>query len=264
MNGLIYVAILPVIILLNYINKKDSHQEPKKLLRKVFIFGILSVIPILIVEMVLKDYFPTDKFPDLITLFISVFVGIALVEEFFKWLVVKIFVYNKDEFDESYDGIVYAVYSSLGFACLENILYVLGNGIKTGLIRAVTAVPGHAYDGIIMGYFLGKAGLYRKKGDKSKEKLNIFFSLLFPTITHTIYDFLLFARDDTLIIVWIFYVIFTTIICMSLANKSSKSNKLFLETQAIEQSSNIDYCPNCGTKYLENANFCTKCGMQKK
>ena len=169
MNYLVYIAVLPVIILLNYINKRDSHQEPKGLLRKVFFFGILSAIPIVIVELILKDVFPNDNVFGLVALFISVFIGIALVEEFFKWLVVKIFVYNKDEFDESYDGIVYAVYSSLGFACIENILYVLSSGIKTGILRALTAVPGHAYDAIIMGYFLGKAGMYKKQNDKSKE-----------------------------------------------------------------------------------------------
>ena len=173
MSHLIYIAILPVIFLLSYINKKDLEKEPRGLLFRVFVFGAISTLPICLVELVLGKFFPVDNLPTFGGTFVTVFITISLIEEFGKWIVSYLNVYRRKEFNHSYDGIVYCVFASLGFAAVENILYVLGSGFSTGIMRALLAVPGHACDGVLMGYYLSMAKLCEVRDDKeSKSNIN--------------------------------------------------------------------------------------------
>ena len=112
----------------------------------------------------------------------------ALVEEFSKYIIVRFYAQKKNEFNEPFDGIVYAVMVSMGFAALENILYTYQYGFGVGVTRAFTAVPAHATFGIIMGYFMGKA-----KFSNNSIKLNL-LGLLFATLFHGSYDFFLFIN----------------------------------------------------------------------
>ena len=73
------------------------------------------------------------------------------------------YAYRKKEFDEPFDGIVYAVMVGMGFATVENISYVSQYGLMTGIMRLFMAVPAHASFAIIMGYFMGKARFSAKK-----------------------------------------------------------------------------------------------------
>ncbi len=250
---LTYMAILPVILLLLFIYKRDTHKEPKKLLRKTFIFGCLTVIPVIIVELIFEVVFKIYGDDTQIMKFASIFIGVALVEELFKWLVVRFIPYKDTEFDEKYDGIVYAVFSSLGFAVIENLLYCLNSNISVAILRALTAVPGHACDAVVMGYFLGLAKYYAINENKKLENKNLFFAILFPVITHTIYDYLLTAGIPLLSIIWLIFVIVFTIICFILVIKSSKSN-IYLQ----KKNSSV-YCKNCGN-YVEGKRYCSKCG----
>ena len=150
MEFLLYAAIIPIIGLGYYIYKKDTHKEPSGLLAKIFGFGCLTVIPVFICELILSKLFPYKGVANGIILFINVFISIGLVEEGFKWIVTKRYGYNSDSFDEIYDIIVYAVFASLGFACIENILYVFSGGLVTAITRALLAVPGHKKPGCTM------------------------------------------------------------------------------------------------------------------
>ena len=150
---LFFVAVIPVIVLCFFIYIKDSHKEPSSLLLKLFFGGFLVTIPILIAELFLSIFFSPDKVSSFILIFIFSFISIAIVEEGFKWLVVKWLGFKNKEFDEIYDIIVYSVFVSLGFACIENILYVYQNGLSTGYMRAVLSVPGHTCFGVFMGYY---------------------------------------------------------------------------------------------------------------
>jgi len=275
---LLYIAILPVIVLLVYIYKKDAHKEPARILAKIFFLGVLTIIPALVVEIALNKICPTENVTNIIRLFVNVLIGVALVEEFFKWLVIKLFVYKTEHFDETFDAIVYAVFASLGFACLENILYVIINGFGTGVIRAITAVPLHACDGVIMGYFIGKAKLCAKDGNTSNEKLNLVLSLILPTLTHAIYDFLLFTSRVEFIIVWFIFIIAIYIICFILIKNSKKKNESVVKEVNIDipvsmvQENNINnqnnkvqgiYCRYCGYQ-INNSNFCPHCGKKNE
>ena len=267
MEYILWIALLPVILLLIYIYKKDTHTEPIGLVRSVFFLGCLIIFPVMIIELIMDGILPTNGV-DLVRLFLNVLIGVALVEEFFKWLVVKKKCYNNPEFDEMYDAIVYSVASSLGFAAVENIIYVIAYGFGTGLFRAVTAVPGHAAFGVIMGYFFGKAK-FNETVNKD-DNFYIILSLLVPTLLHAIYDFLLFTVVQTQLIIvfviWVLFVIGLFIVAFININKVAKLDKeLFGENKDKIEAKNgfvkiPKRCPNCGTPV--HSKICPICGRR--
>lgn len=209
---LLFLAIIPVVIILTYIYLKDRNKEPWSLLIKLFFMGIASCFLVLLMSEVLFKILPfMDKDTAYMTFFETMayaFIGVALIEEFCKWLMTFLGSYKHKAYDEVYDGIVYSVYVSLGFACLENILYVFQNrSIVVGISRGILAVPGHACDAVFMGYYLSLAKVYASQGKKNLEKRNLILSVLVPTILHGIYDFCLFAGIDILLIVFLVFVI---------------------------------------------------------
>ena len=279
MKSLLLISIAPVVMLGSFIYKHDKNKESKKLLTKLFIFGILSTILTIILSSITESLFPilaeNPENLNKIELIINVFIGVALIEEFSKWIMVYAISYNHHEFDEVYDSIVYTVFVSLGFACLENILYVFMGGIFTGIMRALLAVPGHACDGVIMGYFLGLAKMNQIKGDKTKEKWYILLSILCPTLAHGIYDYCLMTGDGLFIIIFFIFVIVLFVKCFKTVKKIAKQNKNMITNQNTEyqvqnnQSTTIfqqtvipkkNYCPNCGTPVTSK--YCTNCGQK--
>ena len=188
MLNLLLLAIAPVTIIILYIYFKDKFEkEPIGFLFKNFILGAtVSVIITLIVSVFASKLFPLTDAKNIFQQFLQAFVVVALVEEFSKYIIVKFYAQKSKEFNEPFDGIVYAVMVSMGFAALENVLYVLKYGVATGFTRAFTAVPAHATFAIIMGFFMGKA-----KFSKNRISLNI-LGLLAATIFHGAYDFFLF------------------------------------------------------------------------
>jgi protease PrsW len=116
---------------------------------------------------------------------------VALPEEIWKFLMLLWYAYRKKEFDEPFDGIVYAVMVGMGFATVENISYVSQYGLMTGIMRMFLAVPAHASFAIIMGYFMGKARFSAKK-----EHYLLFFGVFWAIVFHGSYDFFLFLQES--------------------------------------------------------------------
>ena len=185
---LLLLASAPVFTIIIFIYLKDKYEkEPKKLLLKSFLFGaVLSIITTTFISIAANRIFPMTDYYSIAQQFIKAFFVVALVEEFSKYIIVRYYCQRKKAFNEPFDGIVYAVMVSMGFAFTENLLYVFDGGISTAITRAFTAVPAHATFGIIMGYFMGLA-----KFSNSKWKFNL-AGLLFATIFHGTYDFFLF------------------------------------------------------------------------
>ncbi len=185
---LILLAIAPVFVIILYVYFMDKYdKEPKGLLFASFLLGaVVSVIVTMIIYLGFDIILPiTNKFSAW-QMFIKAFVIVALTEEFSKYIIVRYFAQPKKAFNEPYDGIMYAVMVSMGFAATENIIYVVQGGYVTGILRAFTAVPAHATFGILMGYFMGKA-----KFSNRRIKLNL-TGLLLAIIFHGFYDYFLF------------------------------------------------------------------------
>ncbi len=189
MTILIY-AIAPVLVIIFYIYVKDKYEkEPKRLMLYCFLLGGIVSIIITTVLYMFFDLFLSlnDKF-SIFQQFIRAFFVIALIEEFSKYIIVRYYAQPKNAFNEPFDGIVYAVLVSMGFAAVENIFYVAEGGIQTAILRAFTAVPAHAIFGVLMGYFMGLA-----KFSKNRIKLNL-LGLLLAIVFHGAYDFFLFIN----------------------------------------------------------------------
>jgi RsiW-degrading membrane proteinase PrsW (M82 family) len=184
------MAVAPALFLVRHYYLADKRKpEPKKLIVKIFFLGILSTIPVIIIELCAL-YFGVAVISNRVwfLLFKAFFVA-GLCEEFMKLQVVKRFAYNDTHFDEVMDGIVYTVVASLGFACMENILYVMNGGMRVAIARAFTAVPMHAVCSGIMGYYIGKAKFSRSE----KEGRALMRKGLYRAVgLHGLYDFLLF------------------------------------------------------------------------
>ncbi len=184
----ITLAIIPAAILLRYYLRQDkSRPEPRGLIIRVFLLGILSILPVLIIELILQAMHQTMGMSPLGQALIQAFVVAALTEESMKLLVVRGYAWKQAAFDEVMDGIVYAVVASLGFAVFENIMYVLNGGISTAILRAVTAVPMHALAAGIMGYYVGLAHF-----DPEHSRGQIWQGLIWAVLVHGAYDFFLF------------------------------------------------------------------------
>lgn len=150
-------AIVPSLLLLWYVYARDKNPEPRGLLMKTFLLGALICIPVVPVAMMLEAMGKGMSGGMWGSAFVQGFLGAGIPEEFFKFLVLRWYVWRQEHFDEPLDGVVYGATASLGFATLENILYVGENGLGTAVLRALTAVPGHAFTGVVMGAFVGRA-----------------------------------------------------------------------------------------------------------
>lgn len=223
MDGLFKIAVFPVIFLLYFVHKKDPHPEQMKFLMKIFGLGCLSAIPVLFCEMIYDRVLQIPDSYGSFALFWNTFWGIAFVEEIFKWIAMFAMSYRSKKFDETYDGIAYGAFSSMGFACIENLLYVvLGFSVVTGVLRAITAVPGHFCYGVIMGYFMSKAR-YNKENGKSGI-IYILLSILIPTALHALYDYLILDDTGLNILIWFVLIIAMFISCFILIIRAAKNN----------------------------------------
>lgn len=180
---LLAISSAPAACIILYIYLKDKHErEPVSLLLKSFLLGVISVLVTFMISFPLDMFVPTDE-QNLTQQAVHAFLFVALVEEFSKFLFVRGILYNDARFNEPFDGIVYSVMVSMGFATLENILYVSQGGFDTALVRMFTAVPAHGTFAILMGYYIGKAKFETGRGYLS------WVGLLAATLFHGAYDY---------------------------------------------------------------------------
>jgi RsiW-degrading membrane proteinase PrsW (M82 family) len=193
MNWLI-LAIAPGVAISAYIIFKDQYnREPRRHLIISFLLGMLSVLPALGLEIAagfIQSNFPVF-FKSTTGIAINAYFFVAFPEEIWKFCMLFWYAYRKKEFDEPFDGIVYAVMVGMGFATVENISYVSQYGLMTGIMRLFLAVPAHASFAIIMGYFMGKARFSAKK-----ERFLLFLAIFWAIVFHGSYDFFLFLQES--------------------------------------------------------------------
>ena len=189
---LIAAAVIPAVWLLVKVYRADRlEREPVGLILLLVVFGALStalaIVTETIGEYVLQSLSREGTF---IYLVLENFIVVALSEEGFKLLVLRWRTWRSPNFNCQFDGVVYAVSVSLGFALWENIRYVAVYGFGTALARAVTAVPGHACFGIFMGIWYGAARRYANAGDPRGARICLRRALWIPVLIHGTYDFL--------------------------------------------------------------------------
>lgn len=184
---LLAIALAPGVAIGVYIYLKDHHErEPIGLLLRAFFFGLLSVVVTLLISGVIDQFISIDP-SSLSEQAVHAFIIVALVEEFSKFIFVRGILYRSSHFNEPFDGIVYSVMVSMGFATLENVLYAFDGGMGTAIMRMFTAVPAHATFAVLMGFYLGKAKFEHKKGYYALHALGA------ATLFHGAYDYCLFV-----------------------------------------------------------------------
>jgi RsiW-degrading membrane proteinase PrsW (M82 family) len=212
--SLLFLSIIPGLAICYYIYSRDKHEaEPHQYLLLCFFFGMLSTYPALKMEEFgahdLRLGISEDPW---ITLTFA-FLVISFSEELVKFIFLRYAIYPKDDFNEPMDGIVYAVMIGMGFATMENILYVLAHpdssktAVKIALLRMFTAVPAHAAFAVSMGYFVGLAK-YRPERESSLLLLGLFSAILL----HGLYDFFLFQKMDQNLAIFTFITLGISII----------------------------------------------------
>ncbi|HOX84399.1 MAG TPA: PrsW family glutamic-type intramembrane protease [bacterium] len=184
-------AVIPAVLLLIHFYRMDRlRPEPKGLILKIFFLGIAFTFLALGMESDVANL--EARLPDgvLWNAAFHAYLASAFIEETLKLLVVWLFVYRTVHFDEATDGIIYTITAGLGFACLENILYVLNGGISLAVARAISAVPLHALASGLMGYYIGRA----KFASHRISKILLFIvGLTVAVLIHGTYNFLIFA-----------------------------------------------------------------------
>lgn len=178
-------AVAPALALLWIFHRQDRFPEPPHVVWKTFGLGVLTVVPVLLFglpAMLLLNASAGDS-PYLLGLG-TAFFGAAIPEEMFKFLVVYGYCRRHSHFDEPMDGLVYGASASLGFAALENVLYVAGGGLSVAIARACTAVPMHGTMGVIMGYYIAAAHYA-----PSRKPSLLALALGVPVLLHGLYDF---------------------------------------------------------------------------
>ena len=194
MNIVLISAILPVVLLLIFIYRKDKNDpEPIGKLLLTFFVGCLSVLPASLLELLLMPLAPSAaRFPVLNGIFDGYLVA-GFSEELCKLLLLMWVIWRSPQFDEYFDGIVYAVYLSLGFACVENVSYVFGSAdaLSTAFMRGILAVPAHFLFAVAMGYYLSLA-----KFDPAGRRRHLLHAFLYPMLLHGTYDALLMVSSN--------------------------------------------------------------------
>lgn len=222
----IIVAIIPSIILCYYVYDNDIvEKEPMKMLFMLFFLGVLITVPASFMERaIISSTNLTES--GYLNCFILSFLVVALIEEGYKFLILYLGTWKNKNFNHKYDAIVYAVFISLGFATLENILYIIKNGAEIALLRGVLSVPAHAFYAVSSGYYLGLAKKCSLNNLKRKSIMYKAWALLMPVLLHGTFDFLLLTNNDVLFGIFYCFVALLYVVSYLYIKKVSKTKMM--------------------------------------
>lgn len=234
---LIWAALIPSIILIYLVLKQDRiESEPFGLLAKLFAFGAIICLPAGLLEGVGEAAimgFTRDT--ELQTLLMYL-VCVPLAEEGLKYLVLRLGTWKNDAFNFTFDAVVYAVIVSLGFATLENVLYVLNYmSLEVALMRGVMSVPLHCTCGVFMGYFYGMARNYHARNEKAMVALDKVLALAVPLLIHGLYDFALSVDSDAVSFGGLAFTAVVFILAVAQVRWSSKQDSYIVGTDVPVQ-----------------------------
>ncbi len=228
---LIIISVLPTVAIAVALYLRDKYdREPLYLLFKIFLLGAISAIPTAFVEKILMTI---NVFGGLFSIAFTSFIIAGLTEEYFKRYVVLKYAYYSKHFNEKLDGLIYCSFSALGFATIENILYVVFRFTANpyvGIYRGIISVPAHVLFGVTMGYYLSLA---RFSKNVQLGYLYLQKSLYIPVFLHGFFDFILMSRINVLMYLFIPYVLYLWITNLKKLNQYTRESK---EIHQLEQS----------------------------
>ena len=228
-----------------------------RLIAVTFLFGALGIIPATIFELLLNSS----------NVLVNAFISTAVVEECVKYLAVRAKAYNSTSLNEPIDGIVYGVAAGLGFATVENILYVFGFGtLSTAIIRAFLSVPSHAAYAGIMGAYLGMAKLRTNGVSKRDGRMLTITGLTIAIVLHGLYDTIAFALDGyaalagLLIMTLISWAILLRLIKSAVSLSPIRWSFSQVQMPTYQQVYPYRFCTQCGARREFGSEFCVNCG----
>ena len=228
---LIWAAIIPSIILIILVLKQDKiESEPIGLLIKLFFFGALTTLPAGLLETWGEmGIMAITRDKDMQTLLMFL-ICVPLVEEGLKYIALAT-TWKHEAFNFTFDGIVYAVIVSLGFAMLENILYVMNYmSLQVALVRGILSVPLHCTCGVFMGYFYGMARNHNAHGEHSRSVLERLLALIVPLFIHGLYDFALSVDSNAISLAGLGFTVIIFILSFMQVRWSSKQDAYIIGT----------------------------------
>ncbi|MGI6581640.1 MAG: PrsW family intramembrane metalloprotease [Erysipelotrichaceae bacterium] len=220
-------AVVPGLAYAAYLYIRDrKEKEPLWLLALMLFGGLLATIASFFLETWADNIlFEIFDYPNTLFYLISAFIGVALVEEGTKFLFLNIFSWKSIHFNCLYDGLIYSVFVSLGFAISENILYVYSYGLQTAFLRAFTAIPAHVCFGVVMGAYYSKARMLANQGRESSARQNKILGLLLAVFLHGLYDYFLFDPAIDYFYLWLGLVVIIYIIIFATVRVASKKDR---------------------------------------
>jgi len=247
-------SFLVALFWLRWFRKKDKYEkEPERLIFLAFLAGALVTIPSVLLESLFRLH---DQGPTVVlsNLFLS-FLWVGIVEEFFKYLAVRVTVYRSKEFNEVMDGMVYMVSAALGFAAIENVGYMLGFGYAVGFPRAILSYLAHISFSAILGFYIGKAKIEGRRN-------LILVGFIFVVPLHWLYNSFLVlgtAKESGVLfllglVVWVFGLILTLILVKKAQAVSPFRTAHILPKRLTKN------CQACGKTVSSKALICHHCG----
>ena len=252
------IAIFPAIFFMIYIYRNDDKEkEPPLLLLKCIIGGLLSV-PIAIILEMIAEAVVIYLIENVVSatrvnygILTAIFVG--LIEEGAKFFFLYKFTWKDKAFNYRFDGIVYAVFVSLGFAALENVFYVFNYGTGVALQRALLTIPGHMSFAVYMGLYYGHAKVSEAVNNPDAKALNLKAAYAFAVLLHTIFDATLMVESDIGLIIFFIFVIILDIVVYRTIRFESKNDipivppteeDIYAETQLSRPSPIVEMTDN--------------------
>jgi len=222
----ILAAVLPAVFLMRYIYYEDTvEKEPKELLVRLVLLGVAAALVSIFLESLGKNLLSSliDESSPVYTV-VFAFLVVAVVEEGTKFYFLKRRTWNDPNFNYRFDGIVYAVFVSLGFAAFENISYVMGYGLTVAVPRAILAIPGHMGFAVFMGLFYGRAKVYEHQGNIKKRNLDLWAGYLTAVLLHGFYDTCVMAGNVLCAVLFVVYVVGMYIVVIRLVKRESATD----------------------------------------
>lgn len=235
--NLLFLALIPGILIIIFIFRKDKvESEPTSLIIKLLILGAVSCIPAIFAETFMGGFKPAEFIEGSVgNALFNAFLVAALCEEVCKFVLLWLGSWKNRSFNYRFDGIVYGVCVAVGFALLENVMYVLNGGLYVALMRGVLAVPLHAFCGVYMGIHYGAAKRYSIEGQHGKAWGSVFLALFAPFLIHGIYDSLAFMGEYGTTFILLAFVLLMYIVAIKDVNKYSREDwhaGFYLQQQA--------------------------------